>query len=281
MDPNVVPDDFEDDDFTPPVAVRVDHAISICPSCSRPLAKHDSMALLRCTQDLATDDEAAEVAAAVSAPAAASAPPPTPASVFVEDIIARRHNPEPEPPPPSPLDFIDGRKIPTVDKQRGMVVLPSRELDFEELAAALRTVIETERDEIVRRGGPLEKQNAELKERLADALEDAAMWRRRAQAAFEARNTAQEQYDRLVKANRKTRNEERSAKERNHTRVLDSAGILAKVQSTKGFTVERAGNGHFIIKKAGLFITDMASSGQGTKVNMATRVALRKAGIDV
>ncbi len=276
--------DDDDDDYTPPTAVVVDRVLTICPSCSLPLAKHDSMALLRCAQDLpdADDDEpvveepppplpTATRAPVVEAPSAASIPAPVAPHIADTTDWLAAENVATEPAPAWPV----------VDDQRGVVVLPSRELDYEELAAALRTVIERERDEIVRRGGPLEKQNAELKERLANALDEAALWRRRANSAAHERNTYKEQLEERIKADRKAKATARQAKEANHTRVLDAKELLAEVQKTPGFTVRRTGGGHFGIYKNDVWVVDMASSGQGQKVNMATRVALRKAGVKV
>lgn len=297
--PAGLPVDDDDDDFQPPVAVHVEqHLTTICPTCSRPFKRHNAMELLRCTQEFETAADAADdVAASPDPPAVegveAAAEPAGSVEVVVVDARTGGATTAATPPKHGAPKAIEttAREFdpnewepddaPVVDHARGVVTLPSRELDFEELAAALRNVIEKERDEIVRRGGPLEKQNAELKERLADALDNAAMWRRRAQTAATERNLYKEQIDEQVRTNRKLRNELKGRKENNRARVLELSDLLRIVQSEPGFTVERAGNGHFVIRKEGVFVTDAASSGQGNKVNMATRVALRKVGLEV
>lgn len=162
------------------------------------------------------------------------------------------------------------------------VVVPNGELDYEELAAAMRVVLEKERDEIIRRGGPIEKQNIELKEKLADAFDQISLLRRRLQSTAEARNMLQGQVDELVKTNRKLKNELKGRKESgNHTHLNEISDILAVVRKAPGWTVEMGGNGHYQIKKNGVFITDAAGSGGSTRVNQATRVKLRKAGLEV
>lgn len=155
------------------------------------------------------------------------------------------------------------------------------EVDYLELARAMRTVIEQERDEVVRRGGPLEKQNFELKERLHKALEDANMWRTRHHAAVQERNSYKEQLDAQIKINRKLRNDQSEKKTKDHVRLVELEDILRVVDKTPGWTREMGGTGHWQIYKAGVWVSDAAGSGGSTRVNMATRTKLRAKGLKV
>lgn len=353
---DVVADDLDDDDdFVPPVGVRViEGRISICPACSKPLAKHGVMELMECAEAASEKAEAArdwymvqtrighentvrqaierrvdsaevvqnrqipgyllvrceldhatwqtikrtpDVKSFVAASGGRPAPLP-------DDEVDKFLPAEEEAPPASGHNFetfthkgtngkakpagLDVETVAAASEllpprpEAARVVVPNGELDYEELAAAMRTVLEKERDEIIRRGGPIEKQNIELKEKLAEAFDQISLWRRRAQSNAEGRNSLQAQVDELVKTNRKLKNELKGRKESgNHTHLNEISDILAVVRKAPGWTVEMGGNGHWQIKRNGVFITDAAGSGGSTRVNQATRVKLRKAGLEV
>lgn len=312
--------DDEDDGYEPPTAVRVEldpASSSACPVCGKGMKAHGALDLLRCAEQLAPDgddedederhvygshDRAAATVSHAPAPPLteferwqrdrdrmppprAPAPPPAPAPA-----------PEPvaETPPPTPTRHVldpDWAPTPAPDEDEatlsvdalpaGVIQLPDGTVDLEALAVALRTVIERERDEVIRRGGPLEKQNQELKERLADALEQTALWRKRAQGAFEERNSYKDQLEAKIKEMRKARVQKQGDRSGERANVTDIQDILKIVRKTPGFEVKMGGNGHYQIYQDGVFVTDAASSGGSQKVNMATRVKLRKAGVNV
>lgn len=164
---------------------------------------------------------------------------------------------------------------------RGVPLPADGILDYDELAAAMRRVIERERDEVIRNGGPIEKQLISMKERLAKQIEETQLWRKRAQANAEQRNLYQEQLEGQIRANRQLRNEMNILKRGGRPKVVDLPDILRVTEATPGFEVRRQGNGHYGIYKDGVWVTDAASSGQGNKVDTATRVKLRKAGVSV
>lgn len=191
----------------------------------------------------------------------------------------RNVQPAPEPEPEPEYDVADAwtSAFPFPTDSEG-------EVDYEKLvplAAAMRTVLERERDEIIRRGGPIEKQNIELKERLARMLDDMNTLRRRQQMTAEARNSLQAQVDAQTKTIRQLRNELKGRKENNQVHLNEITDILAVVDKAKGWTREMGGNGHWQIYKAGVWISDAAGSGGSTRVNQATRVKLKKAGLPV
>lgn len=155
------------------------------------------------------------------------------------------------------------------------------EIDYEAIAKAMRKVIDDERDEIIRRGGPIEKQNLELKVRLAEQVEQTQMWRARHHTAVQERNSYKEQLDESIKVNRKLRNDQREKKMKDHVRLVELEDILAVVDKTSGWTREMGGTGHWQIYKNGVWVSDAAGSGGSTKVNMATRTKLRSAGLKV
>lgn len=188
-------------------------------------------------------------------------------------------------PEPSPQEIVD-QIAPTVRlgpgelPAGGIVVLPDGSVGLEELAAALRNVIERERDEVVKRGGPIEKQNLELKERLADQIEQTRLWRERCNNAQRSANSYKEQYDNLVRENRKKRaKQDRSGEGAKAVREIKE--IKRIVERLPGWTVKMQGNGHYRFEKDGVFVTDAASSGGSQQVNMATIVKLRKAGVKI
>lgn len=348
-------DSEDDDDFVPPVPVRVDDGDhpSACPACGRELMRHSSFELLRCSDqvrggggddededeaddaddddDQSDDDDNYGHHAVVARPQELAPPRPaltrTPiqalASIDQSDLpprvrarlaeraaerAAKNGTAAPPPPPatpapaaaapaPQPSTHVDREPTPqeivesiAPTYREGPQTLPpavlrtsTGELDLEQLAAALRNVIERERDEVVKRGGPLEKQNQELKERLAGALEEAAKERKLRQAAVTARNALQDQIDRMIKEQRQQRSKKAQQRAAGGTKSgkVELKDILAEVERTPGFTVKRQGNGHYGIYQDGEFVTDAASSGQGYKVDMATRVKLRKVGVNV
>lgn len=155
------------------------------------------------------------------------------------------------------------------------------EIDYEEIARAMRSVIEKERDEVVKRGGPLEKQNLDLKERLAEQVEQTQLWRTRHHAAVRERNSYKEQLDDQIKINRKLRNDYKLKKQGDHVRLVELEDILRVIDKAQGWSREMGGNGHWQIYKNGVWVSDAASSGGTTRVNMATRTKLRKAGLEV
>lgn len=307
----------DDDGFVPPEAVRFEHeAMSTCPSCGKALKRHSSLELLRCAESVPDEPEAhgnalggassvetcpicrgqgrhvegCEAAAAADGYEEAKekegayqewrrkraaqglrvprrAPSPSPSDVIVPDDVVHAITPD---------DIRQG-----VAGLPNILPLPDGGIDYEALAAALRTVIERERDEIVRRGGPLEKQNQELKERLASALDEAALWRRRCQGNAEARNSLDEQLREAQKTIRRLKADGRRERSGDRPKATSVPDIIRAVEATKDFTVKKLGNGHFGIYKSGVFVTDMASSPGQERANMATRVKLRKAGVDV
>lgn len=299
----------DDDDFVAPVAATVEDGEALplkCPNCGKPTKGHTAGALMRCLDALdGIVDEDRPPARRVGVEPKARYEPPQTTRVIPPQPPKERRVVEPPPPPPAPPEPPPARnELPTIElaspappplveqqqqQERSFAELPQKiliteqgEIDYVELAKAMRKVIEDERDEMIRRGGPIEKQNIELKERLASALEEAGRWRSKFQRKCEEYNLLEEQYRELVATNRKLRNVAKNQRGvGNPTKVVELKDILKVVEHTKGFTVERAGNGHYLIKKDGIFVTDAASSGQGNKVNMATRVALRKAGVDV
>lgn len=217
------------------------------------------------------------------------APPAPPREPTLAEILAPLPAAEPAP-APHPLDRDPWEVIeeisPTVREEPvmgGIVTLPDGQgVDYEALAAAMRNVIERERDEVVKRGGPIEKQNQELKERLADALEEAAKWRRRANANAEARNSLQRQLDDHIKEQRKARAKKAQDRSGDGAKaVREIKEIIKIVQKLPGWEVKRQGNEHYRFTKDGVFVTDAASSGGSQQVNMATVVKLRKAGVNL
>lgn len=153
-------------------------------------------------------------------------------------------------------------------------------LDLEQLALAMRNVVLRERDDVIKRGGPLERQNLELKERLADQIEQTQMWRQRANAATARGNSLQEQLDKIVRENRQKRaKQDRSGEGAKAIRNIKE--IIQIVQKLKGWDVAMQGNGHYRFTKDGVFVTDAASSGGSQQVNMATIVKLRRAGVKI
>jgi hypothetical protein len=288
--PNVVDlDDEADDGYAPPVAVRVEAGSVVrsdCPACGKPMKKHSSLELLRCAasqDDDDDDDEEAEEAA------------PPPSSDYDEWLAARqpdangevRAAPAQRPlvadpdPTVAPAITADAVRRSEAAGLPNIIPLPEGGIDYEALAGAMRVVIERERDEVVKRGGPLEKQNQELKMRIADLLEELAVLRRRHQSAVEERNTYKDQLDEQIKANRKLRNQQAGNRNGERTKVNEINDILRICRKTPGVEVKMGGNGHWQIYKDGVFVSDAASSGGSQKVNMATVVKLRKVGIDV
>lgn len=271
--------DEDDDDYAPPLAVHVEvEGVTggQCPVCRRPLVKHRALELMQCSAKQADEDEEEE-----DDGEELPAPPPP--------VHRSRQNIRDVPRPVGrAAENGNGSAVsespllpPGVPKKVELGADGKAVLNYEELAAAMKVVIERERDEVIKRGGPLEKQNLELKERLHSALEDANTWRRRAQANAEQRNKYKEQLDAQIKTNRQLRNEMSTMRKGGRPKVVEINDILRVVQQTPGFEVKRQGNGHYGIYKEGVWITDAASSGQGDKVDMATRVKLRKAGVGV
>lgn len=365
-------DEGDDEFYTPPVRIRADTPIQICPVCSEPLKKHNALALAECASQ--TDDDHAVAAVAPPPPPSETNPYDRPGDWFIvhtqigyearvtqfldarederiHEVVERKKvfpgyvllrcdlddelwrivrstsnvqnfvgtaGARPSPlsrtdvdkflqvaPPAAPVEETGayGRAItpavvneaaPPADVDINDLWTSSEpfpmdefgDVDYEKLvplAAAMRIVLERERDEIIRRGGPIEKQNIALKERLATMLEDMQALRRKLQMTAEARNMLQEQVDRQTKEMRKLRNELKGRKESGNlpTRLTEITDILQVVQSAKGWEAKRGGNGHWQFLKDGIFVTDAAGSGGSTKVNMATRVKLRKAGLPV
>lgn len=336
-------DDDVDDGYTPPVPVRVDTRLDLCPACEKPMKKHGALELLRCAEAVERQeedggDEQGGHRYGHSWAPAGSSPPSTSSEgrpvygppVHVEprseyerwqdelkgtfpEAPAPPRPPQAEPEPPEPNPHAPAARRPHVLDENwspdgspveelppiapavtaddvlaetgglpaGIIPLPGGGIDYEALAAAMRVVIERERDEVVKRGGPLEKQNQELKERLAGALEEAALWRRRAQSNAERANSFEAQLLEKIKEMRKNKAQRQGDRSGERPKVVEINDILKVVRQTPGFEVRKQGNGHWGIYKDNVFVVDAASSGQGNKVNMATRVALKKAGVNV
>lgn len=307
-----------DDDFAPPEAVHTEHGPVVdCPACHKPFKKHSSFELLHCAEDGDYEDadalevenpeyeawqvqrkarregwEPAEDGTWMQPVAPAPAPgdygrvpPPSPEFVRFERVVRQVITAEPPgiaAPDPVPEPEFTGAEVRAgaLDTASKVVRLPNGEIDLEGLALTMRDIIERERDEVIRRGGPLEKQNQDLKMRLADALEEAARWRTRHHAAVEARNAFETQL-KEAQANIRRIKAGKAEVKNGHGNATSVKDILKVVESTKGFEVRRKGNGHFGIYKEGIFVVDMAGSPGQEQANLNTRVTLRKAGLRV
>lgn len=324
LDGVVAHDDDEDDDYEPPVPVRVETRLDTCPACGKPMKQHGALELLRCHEALDDDEEDEDShtyghtwATAGSTPAPNSVlddrpilgPPKPPKSEYDRWQDEIKGTVAPAPPTPSaPVPHVldpDWQPAPPpavdkgVEEEEGFdVTAPIEQIDYlaplpptsittadgvldlEQLAMAMRNVVLRERDDVIKRGGPLERQNLELKERLADQIEQTQMWRQRAQAALTRANSLQAQYDNLVKENRKKRSQQAQQRSGEGAKaVREIKEIIKIVNRLDGWTVKMQGNGHYRFEKDGVFVTDAASSGGSQQVNMATIVKLRKAGV--